>query len=60
VSLAPQDKTTLLNAYNTAKEFFLTASQEQKANLRVLFDEVGSNKGLAGFNSPTAAKVRHK
>jgi isopenicillin N synthase-like dioxygenase len=56
VSLGSTEKTTLLNAYNSAKIFFTTASKDEKDNLRVLFDEVGSNKGLAGFNSPTAAK----
>jgi hypothetical protein len=30
---------------------------QQKEDLRVLFDEWGSNKGLAGYNSPSAAKV---
>eukprot|EP00029_Vermamoeba_vermiformis_P005349 TRINITY_DN1836_c0_g1_i2.p1 TRINITY_DN1836_c0_g1~~TRINITY_DN1836_c0_g1_i2.p1 ORF type:complete len:207 (+),score=13.71 TRINITY_DN1836_c0_g1_i2:146-766(+) len=56
VTLDSNDKTTLLNTYNTAKTFFSTKNQEEKDNLRVLFDEVGSNKGLAGYNSPTAAK----
>jgi hypothetical protein len=38
--------------------FFKTVPFQLKQQCKLLFNEVGHNKGLAGFNQPTPAKVR--
>ena len=42
-------------AVEIAKEFFEIA-REEKERLKVLYEEVGNNKGLMGWNSPNEMK----